>query len=127
VRVLIADDDRELASAIASYVRRFNGDVVATVTSMGVDAVRNVERFKPDVVVMDIAMPYANGTNVCEYIRSIYPNTRIVLISGRFSESDPDILNSGAAAFLAKPSRMSEVSTVLTRVIQDVRDERNAA
>ncbi len=127
MRVLIADDDRELASAIASYLRRSCEDVVATVMSAGVDAVRNVERFKPDVVVMDIVMPFASGRIVCDYILSRYPCTRIVLVSGRFSETDPGIVNSGAFAFLAKPPQWSQVAVVLERVIENAKETKRCS
>jgi len=117
VRVLIADDDRELASALASYVGHCNEEVVATVTSGGIDVVRNVDRFQPDVVIMDIMMPRLSGLFVCHHILSRFPSTKIILLSGRLTADHPDVTGSGAVAFLPKPVRLKELGRVLEGLI----------
>ncbi len=116
MRILIADDDRELASAIASYVRYCNEDVVATVTTGGVDVFRNVDRFQPDIIIMDIMMPRLNGLTVCHHILSRFPQKKIILFSGKLTADHPYVVNSGAAAFLSKPIKLAE----LRRVIQEM-------
>jgi two-component system response regulator MprA len=121
VRVLIADDDRELASAIASYVRYCNEDVVATVTTGGVDVLRNVERFQPDIVVMDIVMPRINGLTICHHILSRYPRLKIILFSGKLNAEHPYILNSGAAAFLSKPVKLAELRRILETIVREAK------
>ncbi|MEI6352271.1 MAG: response regulator [Verrucomicrobiota bacterium] len=117
MRVLIADDDRELASAIASYVRYCNEDVVATVTTGGLDVIRNVDRFQPDIIIMDIMMPRLNGLTICHHILSRFPQTRIILFSGKLDAKHPFVVNSGATAFLAKPVRLSELRNVIEEII----------
>ena len=117
MRVLIADDDRELASAIASYVRYCNEDVVATVTTGGLDVIRNVDRFQPDIIIMDIMMPRLNGLTICHHILSRFPQTRIVLFSGKLDANHPFVVNSGATAFLAKPVRLSELRNVIEGIV----------
>lgn len=126
MRVLIADDDRELASALASYVQHCNAEVVATVTSGGIDVVRNVDRFQPDIVIMDIMMPRLNGLFVCQHILSRFPGIKIILFSGKLSADHPHVTASGAIAFLPKPIRMSEVGELLSGVIAMIHRERNA-
>jgi CheY-like chemotaxis protein len=123
VRVLIADDDRELASAIASYVRYCNEDVVATVTTGGIDVARSVERFQPDIVVMDIMMPRINGLTICHHILSRYPRLKIILFSGKLHAEHPFVVGSGAAAFLSTPVKLAE----LRRVLEDIVKEAKAA
>ena len=118
MRVLIADDDRELASALASYVRHCNEEVVATVTSGGIDVVKNVDRFQPDVIVMDIMMPRLNGLTVCHHILSRFPHTKIVLCSGKLSADHPYVTSSGAVAFLPKPVRLSEMKEVFNGIVR---------
>ena len=117
MRVLIADDDRELASAIASYVRHCNEDVVATVTTGGLDVIRSVDRFQPDIIIMDIMMPRLNGLTICHHILSRFPQTRIILFSGKLDATHPYVLNSGATAFLAKPVRLDALKTVLEGIV----------
>jgi len=117
VRVLIADDDRELASALASYVRHCNEEVVATVTSGGIDVIKNVDRFQPDIIIMDIMMPRLNGLTVCNHILSRFPNTKIILFSGKLTADHPYVTASGAVAFLPKPIRLIELKKVLDGLV----------
>jgi two-component system response regulator YesN len=117
VRVLIADDDRELASALASYVGHCNEEVVATVTSGGIDVVKNVDRFHPDIIIMDIMMPRLNGLTVCLHILSRFPQTKIILLSGKLSADHHLVKASGAAAFLAKPIRLSDLQEVMAKLV----------
>ncbi len=116
MRVLIADDDREFASALASYVRHCNEEVVATVTSGGIDVVKNVDRFQPDVIVMDIMMPRLNGLTVCHHILSRFPETRIILCSGKLTADHPYVTRSGAVAFLPKPVPFSAMRQLFERL-----------
>lgn len=116
MRVLIADDDRELAAAIATSLRHWNEEVVATVTTGGLDVIRNVDRFQPDVVITDIIMPRLNGLTVCHHILSRFPATKIILFSGRFDARHPHVVNSGARAFLPKPVKLTELRRVLEEV-----------
>lgn len=121
MRVLIADDDRELAAALASYVRYCNADVVATVTTGGIDVVKGTDRFQPDIIVMDIMMPRLNGLTVCQHILSRFPETRIILLSGKLTADHPIVLKSGAAAFLAKPVKLAHLRSTLEHVIAGAR------
>ena len=117
VRLLIADDDRELACAMASYLRHCNGTIVSTVTTGGVDVIRCAAQFEPDVILMDIAMPKLNGLTACRHILSRRPEVRIILISGALHADHPFVTESGAAAFLAKPVRLAELQRVFEEIV----------
>ncbi len=119
--MLIADDDRELASAVASYVRYCNDEVVATVTTGGIDVVRGVDRFHPDIVVMDIMMPRLNGLTVCRHILSRFPQTKIILFSGKLAADHPYVTESGAVAFIAKPVKLAELRRVMDELVRGSR------
>jgi len=118
VRLLIADDDRELACAMASYLRHGNNTIVSTVTTGGVDVLRSVKRFDPDVILMDIHMPRLNGVTLCRHILSSRPDVRIILISGVLHPEHPFVAESGAAGFVAKPVRLAELQRVFEEIVQ---------
>ena len=117
VRLLIADDDRELACAMASYLRHCNEAIVSTVTTGGVDVLRSVRRFDPDVILMDIIMPKLNGLTICRHILSRRPEVRIILLSGTLHRDHPFITESGASAFLAKPVKLAELRRVFEEIV----------
>ncbi|MEI6561634.1 MAG: response regulator [Verrucomicrobiota bacterium] len=117
MRLLIADDDRELACAMASYLRHCNGTIVSTVTTGGVDVIRCAAQFEPDVILMDIAMPKLNGLSACRHILSCHPQMQIILISGTLHRGHPLVTESGAAAFLSKPVRLAELQRVFEEIV----------
>jgi len=103
---------------MASYVRYCNEEVVATVTTGGVDVIRNVDRFQPDIILMDIMMPRLNGLTICHHILSRYPQTKIVLFSGKLDAEHPYVVASGATAFLAKPVKLAQLRRVLEDIVK---------
>jgi len=102
---------------MASYLRHCNEAVVSTVTTGGLDVLRNVERFKPDVILMDIVMPRLNGLTICHHILSCHPQTRIILLSGILDAQHPLVAQSGAAAFLPKPVRLADLRRIVEEIV----------
>ncbi len=105
--VLVVDD--------SSAVRRFIGiainrdpklEVVGEATN-GRDALKKVEQFKPDAVVLDVHMPIMGGLEVLPMIQRCSPDTRVVLFSSKNGSVDPEVSNLvdlGSVDFVAKPS-----------------------
>lgn len=60
VRILLADDNKELLKLLKSLVRLIGHEVVATATN-GKDCIRLTEQLQPDVVILDIGMPGLDG------------------------------------------------------------------
>ncbi len=103
---------------MASYLRHGNNTIVSTVTTGGLDVLRSVKRFDPDVILMDIVMPKLNGLTVCRHILSSRPQVRIILISGTLNNGHPFVTESGAAGFVAKPVRLAELQRVFDEITQ---------
>ena len=60
-RILIADDDAPIRLLLRRLLEKQRDWQVCCEASNGVEAIEGVEQFKPDVVVMDLAMPVMNG------------------------------------------------------------------
>jgi CheY-like chemotaxis protein len=113
LRVLIADDDRDLADALAGYVRECGHDPVATITAGGLEVIRRYGQFEPDVVLLDIMMPRFNGLTVCHALLSRDPDAKIVFVSGKVDRDHPFITGTGALACLSKPIVRKQLADVL--------------
>jgi CheY-like chemotaxis protein len=113
MRILIADDEEEIASLVGQLVRKCGHEVVATVTTGGLDVVHIYDHYKPDVVIMDIMMPKFNGLTICHALVSKQPAAKVILFSGKLSADHPFVAKSGAVAFLQKPVRLSEIRQAL--------------
>ena len=100
MRVLIADDQKSVGTALAELVSHCHHEVVEVVSS-GLDAIHAFTRHHPDVVLMDYWMPKLNGATACRNILAKDPSARIILVSG--CAPSEDIINSGAFALLSKP------------------------
>ena len=113
LRVLIADDDRDLADALAGYVRECGHDPVATITAGGLEVIRRYGQFEPDVVLLDIMMPRFNGLTVCHALLSRDPDAKIVFVSGKVDGAHPFVTGAGAVACLGKPIVRTQLAEVL--------------
>jgi CheY-like chemotaxis protein len=105
LRVLVVDDQDAVREVVADTIRYAGHEVVAAARD-GAEAVQNAQELKPDLVVMDIAMPRMNGVEAMRAIMGAGNARWVMLISGEYRSlglTKEDISNSGAAAFLEKP------------------------
>jgi len=105
IRVLICDDHRILADALALMVGMDDGlELVADPFNQAETAVAAIAELQPDVVLMDVDLPGMNGIEATRAIVTERPSTKVVVMSG---SSDPDAMlvaavGAGAAGFLPK-------------------------
>jgi DNA-binding response OmpR family regulator len=119
MRVLIADDDKELAQALADSVTACGHDVVGTVTGGGLAVIQAFARCEADAVLLDIMMPRYNGLTVCHALLSRKPDAKVIFVSGSADKTDPFITNCGAVAYLEKPVSLAELRDTLEAVQQE--------
>ncbi|MBA3882527.1 MAG: response regulator transcription factor [Chthoniobacterales bacterium] len=80
MRVLIADDQRDVGVALAALVESCGHQVLQVVGS-GLEAIQAYTRLKPDVVLMDFSMPRLNGATASRMILSKDPAAKIVIVT----------------------------------------------
>jgi two-component system, chemotaxis family, protein-glutamate methylesterase/glutaminase len=109
IRVLIADDSLTVRKRLCEVLSRQPDLTVVAEACNGREAVDLCERFRPNVVTMDMMMPEMNGVAATEYIMAYCP-TPILVIS--VSDDEGQVLNTfdalaaGAVDFLEKPSNL---------------------
>ena len=115
MRILIADDQKDVGRSLADLVRYCNHQVVGVVGS-GLEAIQAYARHHPDLILMDYRMPKLNGATACRNILSKDPAARVILVSA-WSPSD-DASASGAIAMLPKPVSLEQLNAALNRVAE---------
>ena len=111
MRVLIADDQRGVATSVADLVTHCQHEVVGIVGS-GLEAIQAFDQTKPDVILMDYFMAKLNGATACRNILAKDPSARIILISAW--KPDYDLAaESGAIALLPKPLDLEQLRDAL--------------
>jgi len=119
-KILIVDDEEDILS-ILKYNLSKEGYQVETALE-GTEALEVVDRFSPDLIILDIMMPGMNGIEVCEQIRSL-PNSDKILICFLTARSESfthiSALESGGDDFISKPIKpkvlVSRVKALLRR------------
>ena len=119
VKVLIVDDHPMVAEGIQSILESYDDiEVVGSLTD-GQDAVEQMGRLAPDVVLMDLNMPKLGGLSATEIILEQHPGTRILILSMHDSaEYISTALSHGAMGYVLKDVPTDEIKQAIDAVMQ---------
>jgi DNA-binding NarL/FixJ family response regulator len=102
IRVLLADDHNKMLEYVRELLSADGCEVVSAVSD-GQAALDAAAKLRPDVVVLDIAMPILNGLQAAELLQQADPNAKIVFLT---ADNDPDTcraaLETGALGYVLK-------------------------
>ena len=105
LRILVADDEPDSVAALKLLLNDEGHDVVGL--SKGAEVLRMIEEFKPDAVVLDIAMPDMSGYEIAKEIRKRYGviTPLLIAITGRYKQASDKMLGQivGFDHYLTKP------------------------
>lgn len=111
IGVVIVDDHRMFAESLARLLADEEGISVRGVGANGLEAFRLVERDRPRVLLIDYHMPDDDGVSVASKIKTRWPDTMIVMLTG---DEDEQVLISaieaGCSGFFTKDRASSEVA-----------------
>ena len=114
LRVLVVDDHRAFAEMLGFALSTTEGMTCLGVAADGAAAVAEVERLRPDAVVLDIGMPGDDGLVATRRIRRIAPGTAVVIVSAhRRPGWVVRAAHAGAAAYVVKDSPLREIVEAL--------------
>ena len=117
IRVLLADDHTLVRAGIRSLLENMEGIEVIAEASDGRDALRLVRAHRPDVVLMDIAMPGLNGLEAAARIAKRFPNVRVIILSMHVNEEYVlQALRAGAAGYMVKGADAAELEIAIRAV-----------
>lgn len=115
-RVLIVDDNRDNREVYAEYLR-FRGFEIAEAVN-GIEAMEQVGRANPHLVLLDLRLPDIDGTEVCRQICARPTRPRIIALSACAFEADvATALASGCDLFVAKPCLPETLESEMLRVL----------
>jgi DNA-binding NtrC family response regulator len=115
-RVLIVDDEPPVAAMLEAVVTALG--YTPQVASTGSDALRIIPEFRPDVVLLDIALPDVRGEIVLDTLRTADPRLPVIMVTG-----NPDAtlarstLAHGAFDYVGKPFKLERLRQVLEAAI----------
>ena len=107
-RVLLVEDDRDIAEPLARALTREGYDVTAA--GDGRVALNEVLDCPPDLIILDIGLPGMDGLDVCRHVRDVRPQVPILMLTARDGELETVAgLDAGADDYVTKPFRLSEL------------------
>lgn len=125
-RVLFVDDEGQIRKLVQTFLTK-HGYVVTTAND-GYEALREIKRERPHLVITDVAMPNLNGLELCRRIRSEAATARLPVIMLSAKKQADDILAGyaqGADEYVAKPVELAVLAAKIDLLLRRVRD--NAA
>jgi len=116
---VLVDDHQLFRAGIRSLLQTVSGVEVVAEAGDGREALRLIETYHPDVVLMDIMMPGLNGIDAAARIARTCPTTRVVILSMNASEDAVlQTLRAGAVGYLVKNADPAELELAIRAVVR---------
>ena len=109
MKILIADDERDICEAVRKIVERAGHTCFAVLD--GARAMEAFERERPDVVILDVMMPEVNGFELCRQLRERDARVPIIMLSAKSDIVDKGVgFAAGCDDYIAKPFNSQELA-----------------
>jgi DNA-binding response OmpR family regulator len=116
-RVLLVEDDRDIAEPLARALGREGYEVRGA--EDGATALTSVLDDPPDLIVLDVGLPGLSGMDVCRAVRDVQPDLPILMLTARDGELDAVAgLDAGADDYVTKPFRLAELLARIRRMLR---------
>ncbi|HHY60793.1 MAG TPA: response regulator transcription factor [Clostridia bacterium] len=110
IKVLIVDDIAETRDNVRRLLSFHEEIAVVGEAGNGLEALEQVRKLKPDVVLMDINMPVMDGMTACQKIAALYPSARVVMMTVQGGqEYIRRAYQMGAKGYVVKPFSSEEL------------------
>jgi CheY-like chemotaxis protein len=130
-KVLVVDDNPQNTELVQAYLESLPVEIATAVD--GIDAMAQAERFKPDLILLDVMMPRMSGFEVCQKVKQNpeLRDTVVIMVTALHEVGDFErAVECGCDDFLTKPVNKLELVTrvrsllrvrVLRRMLEDLR------
>ena len=116
LRILLADDHPMFIQGLKGILEREKFEVVAEAAD-GREAVRLAKKTRPDVAVLDLAMPLLNGVDAAREIEKVAPGTRTILLTSYLEEQYVvDALKAGVSGYILKTKAVADLVQAIREV-----------
>ena len=119
VKCIVIDDNLDIVDVFCELLDMIGLEVIAKGTD-GIQAVELYERYRPDLIFVDLLMPICDGFYAIENIRKTDPNAKIIVVTGDLTMDERDLLDShNATAVIYKPFDLNKVKQAMADAFLD--------
>jgi DNA-binding response OmpR family regulator len=119
-RILVVEDEHDIANLIKHALER-GGDAAVVTAATGAAALKSVMDALPDLIILDLNLPFIDGLDLCRILRSRAETARvpIIMLTARTAESDRIAgFEHGADDYVTKPFSLRELSARVRAVLR---------
>ena len=119
MKILICEDEEIMLTALEFRLRRQGFQVI--LAQDGRQALEKVQSENPDLIVADIMMPYVNGLELIQHVRTELNNDVPIIVMSAIEQDDVvlEAFKLGAKDFIAKPFKPDELILRIKRIAQE--------
>jgi len=116
IRVVLADNNRELCKVLAEHIEIQTDIELVGIAYDGLQAIELIQKFQPDLLILDITMPYLDGIGVMERLAELNEAPKVIVLTAFEQESMVQrLIAMGAVYYMVKPF---DTLTLLERIRQ---------
>ncbi len=117
IKIGIVEDNRDLRETLQQMIEAAPGLEFICAFSNAEDAIRSVPKYMPDVILMDIHLPFRSGIECTRRLKDLCPGLQVLILTVyEDSESIFDALKAGASGYLLKRSSPAEILAAIADV-----------
>lgn len=110
--ILIVDDEKAIVDILKFNLTKEGFDTICAYD--GAEGFRLAQQDKPDLILLDVMLPYMDGFEVCKKLREAHDNVPIIMITAREEETDKVFgLELGADDYITKPFSLRELVAIV--------------
>ena len=120
--ILLIEDEITLAKNIKLYLEDYDYEV--QVTETGAQALKALDTFQPDIILLDYQLPGINGLEFLDKLRAIESVAKVIMVTAHGNtQVAVDAMKAGAVDYLTKPLRLSELKLLIDKTVSIERIE----
>ena len=121
MRVFIADDSAVIVERLADLLKDIPGVELAGQAGDAPEAVRCIQKIKPDAVILDLQMPGGSGLDVLRAIRPNHPGLHVLICTNYpYPQYREECLRAGADFFLDKSAEFEKIPGILRELAGNI-------
>lgn len=114
IKVLLVDDHEMVRIGLSAVLDTEEGIEVVGEASNGLDGIRLVQEYKPDVVLMDLVMEGMDGIETTRRLLEMSPDCKVIVLTSFLDDEKMyPVIEAGALSYLLKTSRASEIAAAI--------------
>jgi DNA-binding NarL/FixJ family response regulator len=119
IRVMVVDDHQVVREGVISMLQAAEEIEIVGQAANAAEAILRAKELRPDVVLLDIRLPGANGWDVCQALSSLTPESRVIMLTS-FQDEDYlfKALRAGARGYLVKTASREEILDAILAVAE---------